>query len=49
MWLNLVNSVPTAWTVYGVWITYGKITGFLSTAITAGCTALITYAFSGSA
>jgi hypothetical protein len=29
MWLDFVNSVPAAWTVYGVQITYARITGVL--------------------
>eukprot|EP01036_Dinobryon_divergens_P029009 gene29009-38053_t len=34
LWLDFVNSVPAAWTVYGVQITYARITGVLY-AITA--------------
>ena len=29
LWLDFVNSVPAAWTVYGVQITYARITGVL--------------------
>eukprot|EP01036_Dinobryon_divergens_P023747 gene23748-32132_t len=47
MWLEFVNSLPAAWTVCGVWITYNRIIGFISTALTAAGTALITYLLSG--
>ena len=47
MWLEFVNSLPAAWTVCGVWITYNRIFGFISTALTAAGTALITFLLSG--
>ena len=35
MWLDFVNAVPAAWTVYGVQITYARITGVLYTTAAA--------------
>lgn len=46
--MEFVNSVPAAWTVYGIWITYGRITGVLTTALTAGGTGAVTYLLTGS-
>lgn len=48
MWIEFVNSVPAAWTLYGVWITYARITGVVTTALTAGGTAAFTYFLTGS-
>ena len=49
MWLEYVNSVPPAWTVSGLWITYNRIIGLVTTITTFGGTILITYALTGTA
>ena len=49
MWLEYVNSVPPAWTVSGLWITYNRIIGLMTTIITFGGTIMITYALTGTA
>eukprot|EP01036_Dinobryon_divergens_P027451 gene27451-36227_t len=43
MWLDFVNSVPAAWTVCGLWITYSRIAGMITTTLTAAGTGCITY------
>ena len=43
MWLDFVDSVPAAWTVCGLWITYSRIAGMITTTLTAAGTGCITY------
>ena len=40
-WLSFVTSVPAAWTVYGLWITFERIAGAVYTVLTAAGTILI--------
>eukprot|EP01036_Dinobryon_divergens_P022112 gene22112-30346_t len=48
-WTDFVETVPPAWTLYGLWITYNRIAGLASTALTAGGTVAFTYSVTGSA
>ena len=47
-WQEFVSAVPPAWTLFGIWITYTRITGVLSTALTAAGTVAFTFVFTGS-
>jgi hypothetical protein len=44
-WQDFVSSVPAAWTVCGIWITWQKLYAMLSTVFSAVLTAIFTYAF----
>lgn len=45
-WLEFVNAVPAAWTLFGVWITWSKmfavLSAFFTFFITLAVTQLIT-------
>ena len=45
-WLDFVNAVPAAWTLFGVWITWSKmfavLSAFFTFLITLAVTQLIT-------
>lgn len=47
--MDFVETVPPAWTLYGLWITYNRIAGLASTALTAAGTVAFTYFITGSA
>eukprot|EP01036_Dinobryon_divergens_P032868 gene32868-42547_t len=47
-WQEFATAVPPAWTLFGIWITYGRITGVLSTALTAAGTVVFSFEVTGS-